>query len=228
MADSAARYRVLVVEDEAKTASTIALYLRNEGLEPVIAARGDEGLELATQGAFDLVILDLMLPGMNGREICKQLRQLSAVPIIMVTARSTESERIEGLDLGADDYVSKPFSPRELMARVRARLRASETSAQPLRSDSLSIDPGKRLVHLDSAPIQLTAVEFDLLLLLARHPGRVWTRQQLLDRILPEALDSSERTIDAHVKNIRCKIEPNRRDPRFIQTVFGVGYRFGE
>ena len=228
MADSAARYRVLVVEDEAKTASTIALYLRNEGLEPVIAARGDEGLELATQGAFDLVILDLMLPGMNGREICKQLRQLSAVPIIMVTARSTESERIEGLDLGADDYVSKPFSPRELMARVRARLRASETSAQPLRSGSLSIDPGKRLVHLDSAPIQLTAVEFDLLLLLARHPGRVWTRQQLLDRILPEALDSSERTIDAHVKNIRHKIEPNRRDPRFIQTVFGVGYRFGE
>ena len=218
---------MLVVEDEAKTAATIALYLRNENHEAVIADRGDEGLALAKAGGFDLIILDLMLPAVSGREICRQLRESSDVPIIMVTARSTETDRVHGLDLGADDYVSKPFSPKELMARVRARLRGKEAADRLLRIGQLCIDQQRRQVFVNDVPTELTAVEFDLLLILARHRGRVWTRQQLLDHVLPESLDSSERTIDAHVKNIRSKIEKDRRTPEYIQTVFGVGYRFG-
>ncbi|MDX1569431.1 MAG: response regulator transcription factor [Xanthomonadales bacterium] len=219
--------RVLIVEDEEKTAATLAMYMRREGLAPVIARDGAEGLALACDEDFDLVVLDLMLPRVDGREICRRLRERSAVPIIMVTARATERDCVQSLDLGADDYITKPFSPRELMARVRARLRNAEARAEPpLVRGALHIDPTSRQVRVGDVPVSLTAAEFDLLHCLAASPGRVWSRQQLMVQVFGEDTGRFDRTIDAHVKNLRGKIETDRRNPYFVQTVFGVGYRF--
>lgn len=221
---------ILVVEDDPGTADTIALYLRNEGFEPIIATDGDAGLRLARSDAFSLIVLDLNLPRRDGTEICRSLRKESKVPIIMVTARTTESDRIAGLDLGADDYVSKPFSPRELMARIRAALRRSDEPGDgtkpPLLRGPMTIDGEKRRVTLEDAPIDLTHHEHELLTVLAERPGKVWSRERLAERLFDDPWSRDLRTIDAHIKNLRAKIESDRRNPRWIQTVFGSGYRF--
>lgn len=243
------RPKVLIVEDEAKTASTVALYLRHAGIDVEVALDGSTGLEKARSGGragpFDLVILDVLLPGVDGREICRRVRAASAVPIVMVTARATEEDRIEGLDLGADDYMPKPFSPRELVARVRANLRRARMSgdgeaargddrpgaAPPIRRGGLTIDLERREARLvdrrGERVAELTAAELALLTSLAERPGAVWSRQRLLAR-LPAAPGSDgrdERTVDAHVKNLRRKLEPDRRRPRYLKTVFGAGYK---
>ena len=171
-----------------------------------------------------------MLPGVDGREICRVVRSGSRVPIIMLTARTTEQDRIDGLDLGADDYVTKPFSPRELVARVRANLRRSRMEGSafgaPLRRGELRIDPGAREVTVGGRRVELTRTEFDILLALASRPGQVWSRERLNDESFTEPATRGDRTIDAHIKNLRRKIEPDRRRPRYIRTVFGVGYKF--
>jgi DNA-binding response OmpR family regulator len=225
-------HHILIVEDEAKTASTVALYLRDAGMQVSIARTGDAGLEMARSGKHDLVVLDVMLPGIDGLEVCRGLRAQSSLPVILLTARTTEQERIDGLELGADDYVPKPFSPRELVARVRAVLRRTDdhdnSEGGALERGSLRVDPVRREVRIGDEGVDLTRVEFDLLLVLAGTPGRVWTRRQLIDKIFPDGRHVSPRTVDAHVKNLRGKIEPNRAEPRMVQTVFGVGYRFAE
>jgi len=227
--------RILLVEDDPKVARTVRLYLEAAGYEAVWVDDGRAALERAIGGSagkgaepFDLVVLDLMLPGLDGYAVCRRLREVSALPIIMLTARTTEDDRVRGLDLGADDYVAKPFSPRELMARIRAVLRRAETGTADgvLRVAALEIDLGARTVARDGRAIDLTPTELDLLATLARHPGRVFTREELIARALGEDFDGSDRTIDAHVKNLRRSLEPDPRHPRYVETVFGVGYRF--
>jgi DNA-binding response OmpR family regulator len=239
--DAGAKPRVLIVEDEAKTASTVALYLRHAGIDVEVALDGKTGLEKALGEPFDLVVLDVLLPGVDGREICRRVRAASAVPIVMVTARATEEERIEGLDLGADDYVPKPFSPRELVARVRANLRRARLIREaggapgdggppPLRRGALEIDRARHEARLAGRPLGLTAAQLELLAALAERPGVVWSRERLLAR-LPAAPGSNvrdTRTVDAHVKNLRRKLEPDRGGrgrPRYLKTVFGAGYK---
>lgn len=235
------RPRVLIVEDEAKTASTVALYLRHAGIDVEVALDGATGLEKALAGRFDLVILDVLLPGMDGREICRRVRESSAVPIVMVTARATEEDRIEGLDLGADDYVPKPFSPRELVARVRANLRrarmggesggeAAGGEAPALRRGVLEIDRARHEARWAGRDLGLTAAELELLAALAERPGVVWPRERLLARLPAGGTADGRdlRTVDAHVKNLRRKLEPDRRPggrPRYLKTVFGSGYK---
>ncbi|HZS14642.1 MAG TPA: response regulator transcription factor, partial [Candidatus Dormibacteraeota bacterium] len=180
----------------------------------------------------DIIVLDLGLPGIDGLDVARELRRTAAVPIIMLTARTEEADRVAGLELGADDYVSKPFSPRELVARVRAVLRRSDTARMQgdvvRAGDHLVLDASRMEVSVDGRPVELTATEFALLLHMARQPGRVFTRAQLLDAIHGVAVESYERAVDAHVKNIRRKIEADPHAPRHLQTVFGVGYRVAE
>lgn len=212
--------RILIVEDDAKTSASIEMYLRHEGYRTDIARTGDEGLARARQHAPDLVILDLMLPGKNGLEVCGALRTESKTPIIMLTARSTEDDKLLGLESGADDYVTKPFSPRELVARVRAVLRRAEpASEEPLIAGDLSLDRETREVTVRGANVILTAAEFRLLETLMRSPGRVFTRDELVEGGL-------DRTVDVHIKNLRRKIEIDRANPSRIVTVFGTGYKF--
>lgn len=222
--------RVLIVEDDRKTAATLQLYLEHEGYRVDLAHTGPAGLEASRSLVPDLVILDLMLPGMDGREVCRRLRAESQVPILMLTARTTEEDRIRGLDLGADDYIPKPFSPREVTARVRAVLRRSQLSgAAPgdvLRRGELTIRPDCQEVRMAGKLVTLTPTEFQILLVLARSPGRVFRRAQLVERAFGPHFEGFERTVDAHVKNLRRKIEPQREQPSYIVTVFGVGYRF--
>lgn len=221
--------RILIVEDDRKTSASIEMYLRHEGYETDIAPTGDDGLARAKRARPDLVILDLMLPGMNGLEVCRALRSQSAVPIIMLTARSTEEDKLRGLDLGADDYLTKPFSPRELMARVRAVLRRMEPADEPVETivaGDLVLDPSSREAVVRGESIALTAAEFRILETLARAPGRVFTREDLMQRSFGESYDGLDRTIDVHIKNIRRKIEDDRANPTHIVTVFGVGYKF--
>jgi DNA-binding response OmpR family regulator len=223
------RPRILIVEDEAKTASTVALYLRHAGMEVAVASDGRTGLDQARAGGFDLLILDVMLPGIDGREICRAVRAESPVPILLVTARTAEEDRIEGLELGADDYVAKPFSPRELVARVRANLRRArlEAEASPalLRRGPLVIDRARREARLGGRVLPLTPTELELLTALAERPGVVWTRRRLLERLPGAGAERSDRAIDAHVKNLRAKLEPDLGGPRWVSTVFGVGYK---
>jgi two-component system alkaline phosphatase synthesis response regulator PhoP len=177
----------------------------------------------------DMIVLDLGLPGMDGLDVTRQLRMTSAVPIIMLTARTEESDRIVGLELGADDYVDKPFSPKELVARIRAVLRRADATlggGETVRVGDLTIDIPKRRVTIGDAEIELTSTEFDLLLTLARHPGRIYTRAQLLDAVHGVSFESYERSVDAHIKNIRRKIEPEPKKPTLLLTVYGVGYKF--
>ena len=212
--------RILIVEDDAKTSASIEMYLRHEGYRTDVARTGDEGLSRARQHTPDLVILDLMLPGRNGLEVCGMLRTESKTPIIMLTARSTEDDKLLGLESGADDYVTKPFSPRELVARVRAVLRRAEPAAEgPLIAGDLSLDRETREVTLRGAHVTLTAAEFRLLETLMRSPGRVFTRDELVEGGL-------DRTVDVHIKNLRRKIEADRANPSRIVTVFGTGYKF--
>ena len=219
---------ILVVDDDAKTVASVRLYLEHAGCEVVSAADGREALVRAEAAPKpDLIVLDLMLPGLDGFEVCRRLREISDVPIIMLTARSTEEDRLEGLDLGADDYVIKPFSPRELAARVRAVLRRVPGGAEgpPVRVGDLVVDAARHEVTRAGASIELTPREFRLLEALARAPGRAFSRAELLDRAFGADSEALDRTIDAHVVNLRRKLEADRQGPPLIETVFGVGYR---
>jgi DNA-binding response OmpR family regulator len=219
---------ILVVEDEHKTADTIRRYLEHARYEVVVCSNGAAALNEAASGRCDLVVLDLALPSLDGIEICRALREAGRqVPIIMLTARTTEDDRVRGFDVGADDYVTKPFSPRELVRRVRAVLRRDHSPATPtLRHGGLSIDLDTRQVFVGEREVPLTATEFRLLVKLMKAPGRAFTRSELVECVLGEDGDALERTIDAHVMNLRRKLESDRTNPRFILTVFGVGYRF--
>jgi DNA-binding response OmpR family regulator len=218
--------RILVVDDEPKIVQLVRDYLERAGFAVSTARDGNEALMRAHQERPDLIVLDLGLPGLDGLEVTRRLRRDSGVPIIMLTARHEETDKVVGLELGADDYVTKPFSPRELEARVRAVLRR-QTRAQDdvLRAGDLTLDVPHLRTEVSGRPVSLTATEFELLAALARQPGRVFTRAQLLDAIHGVAFESYERAIDAHVKNIRRKIEPDPREPRYLLTVYGVGYR---
>jgi DNA-binding response OmpR family regulator len=223
--------RILIIDDERSVHDVARAYLEREGYDVVSAIAGRDGLALAEALQPSVVILDLMLPDLPGEEICAELRRDADVAIVMLTAKSTEDDRIRGLDLGADDYLPKPFSPRELVARVRALLR--RTGARPavveqvLRFDGgrLCLDPERHQAVVEGRPVELTPSEFKLLLALARSPGRVFSRFELVNRVQGHDYEGYERTIDAHVKNLRRKIESDVGNPRYVQTVHGVGYR---
>ncbi len=219
--------RILIVDDEPKIVQLVRDYLERAGFAVSTARDGNEALMRARQERPDLIVLDLGLPELDGLEVTRRLRRDSGVPIIMLTARHEETDKVVGLELGADDYVTKPFSPRELEARVRAVLRRQAAGADPdvLRAGDLTLDIPRLRTEVSGRPVELTGTEFQLLAALARQPGRVFTRAQLLDAIHGVAFDSYERAIDAHVKNIRRKIEPDPRTPRYLLTVYGVGYR---
>ena len=221
--------RILVVDDEEMILRTVRAYLDREGLKTYTATDGEEALRAFEEKGPDLIVLDLMLPKLNGIEVTKRIRAKSSVPIIMLTAKAAEADRIVGLELGADDYVVKPFSPRELVARVRAVLRRIEGEAsatERIAVGELEIDLKTREVKVNDREVELTPTEFDLLAFLARHPGHVFTRLQLLREVQGYTYDVFARTIDTHVKNLRRKIEEDPKEPRYILTVHGVGYRF--
>jgi DNA-binding response OmpR family regulator len=223
---------VLVVDDEPEIVRLVRDYLERAGFAVSTAGDGESALRAAHRDRPDIVVLDLGLPGLDGLDVARELRRDGEVPIIMLTARTEEADRVAGLELGADDYVPKPFSPRELVARVRAVLRRSDsarTQGDVVRAGALVLDAARMETTVDGRLVDdLTPTEFALLLHMARQPGRVFTRAQLLDAVHGVAVESYERAIDAHVKNIRRKIEADPRAPRRLQTVFGVGYRVGE
>jgi len=219
--------RVLVVDDDVKTVELVKLYLNRDGYRVLTAYDGIEALRLAREGHPDLIVLDLMLPGMDGLEVCRVIRAESDVPIIMLTARTTDQDKLTGLDLGADDYVTKPFSPRELAARVRAILRRlpGERGPDIVRQGDLTIDFRKSEAFLAGRPLNLTMVELRLLGTLAREPGRVFSRAQLIEKALGYDFEGFDRTIDVHILNLRRKLEPDPKHPRYIRTVYGAGYK---
>jgi DNA-binding response OmpR family regulator len=221
---------VLVVDDELKIARLVRDYLTEAGFDVALAATGPAAVASVRSDRPDLVILDLGLPGMDGYDVTRAIRGQSAIPIIMLTARSEETDRIVGLELGADDYVVKPFSPRELVARVKAVLRRTggEVATETIRVMDLLISLPHRSVERDGSRIELTATEFELLKALASSPGRVFTRGQLLDSIRGVSFESYERAIDAHIKNLRKKLEPDPPRPIYVLTVYGVGYKFSD
>lgn len=224
---------ILVVDDEPNIREVVALYLNREGYRVSTAADGAEALRLAETHDFDLIVLDLMLPKIEGLEVFRRLRADSSVPVIMLTAKSSETERIVGLELGADDYVPKPFSPRELVARVGAVLRRVRAGApvanareKPLEIAHLRIDPRARSVTVQGRPVTLTATEFDLLWFLASHPSQVFSRDQLLDHVWGHDFFGDASTVTVHVRRLREKVESDPARPRMIVTVWGVGYKF--
>jgi DNA-binding response OmpR family regulator len=221
---------ILVVDDDPKTVACVRLYLEHGGYDVAVAVDGRAALIRARATPQpDLIVLDLMLPCIDGLGVCRALRAESSVPVIMLTARATEEDHLLGLDLGADDYVSKPFSPRALVARVRAVLRrsaAGPADGPPIRCGELVIDPEKHEVRVGGRSVELTRREFALLLALARAPGRVFSRDELLERAFGPESEALDRTVDAHVMNLRKKLEPDPSRPTYVQTVFGVGYRF--
>mgnify|MGYP003590932559 FL=1 len=219
---------ILIVEDEFELVKILRSYLEAAGYTVVTASRGDQGLALWEKQRPDLVLLDLNLPGMDGLDVARSIRRKDETPIIMVTARVEETDRLIGLELGADDYLTKPYSPREVVARVRAVLRragSARTAAAVLRLSDLTIDLEAHSVERDGARIELTPTEFNLLAAMADQPGRVCNRLQLLEAVQGTAYEGYERTIDAHIKNLRAKLEIDPKEPRYIETVFGVGYR---
>jgi two-component system alkaline phosphatase synthesis response regulator PhoP len=223
--------KILVVDDEPEIVKLVRAYLEQAGFSVVTAAEGQEALAVFRHEYPNLVILDLNLPGMDGLDVCRALRRTSDVPIIMLTARIEETDRLIGLELGADDYVVKPFSPREIVARTRAVLRRAEgepVSPDILNSGDLSLDLVRRTATLAEEVLDLTTMEFDLLTLLVMHPGQVFTRIQLLERLQEHAYLGYERTIDVHIKNLRKKLRDDPKNPHFIGTVRGVGYHFVE
>lgn len=221
---------ILVAEDDTKTVDLIRLYLQRDRFRVLVARDGRQAIDLARAGKPDLVVLDLMLPRVHGLDVCRVLRAESRVPIIMLTARASEDDKLLGLDLGADDYVVKPFSPRELVARVRVVLRRlgqePDDSPPQLVFGVLSIDMMRHRVDVQGKPVVLTPKEFKLLTVLARAPGRVFTREQLLDRVFGPAYAGGERTVDVHVMHLRRKLEAHPDQPAYLHTVFGVGYKF--
>jgi DNA-binding response OmpR family regulator len=222
---------VLIVEDEIELAQVLRDYLEKAGFRVQLATSGPAAVSTFRHLPADLVVLDLNLPGLDGLDVARELRRTSQVPIIMATARVEESDRLVGLELGADDYVVKPYSPREVVARVRAVLRraqAAPTAPEILRAGDIVVDRTRHKVTIREKVVDLTPMEFELLAALVAQPGRVFSRAQLQKATQGDAFEGYERTIDAHVKNLRAKIEPDPRQPRYVLTVFGVGYRFAE
>jgi len=224
--------KILIIEDEPSVLEAISAYLRKEGYEVYTAERGYKGLEYFKNIKFDLIILDLMLPDISGEEICKIIRKDSSAYIFMLTAKSSLEERIKGLDLGADEYLVKPFSPREIVARVNALFRRIKDSKDnqniaSFNSGELIIDREKREVILSGEEIPFTPIEFDILNILSANPGIVLSRETLIDRVLGSDFEGVDRTIDVHIKNIRKKIEDDTKNPLYIMTVFKLGYKFG-
>ncbi|HEY9086855.1 MAG TPA: response regulator transcription factor [Anaerolineaceae bacterium] len=220
---------ILIIEDEGELAQVLRSYLESGGYTVATAQRGDSGLSLFHRLRPDLVILDLNLPGLDGMQVAREIRSQANTPLIMATARVDETNRLLGLELGADDYIIKPYSPREVVARVRAVLRRANPNGVPnrrLQSGDLIVDQDAHLVTRGDAVLDLTPTEFNLLAALISQPGRAFTRLQLLDSAQGTAYEGYERSIDAHIKNLRAKIEPDPRRPYYIETVFGVGYRF--
>jgi DNA-binding response OmpR family regulator len=223
--------RILLVDDEQPVQKLLSFPLEKEGYEVVPALDGQEALKRFENERFDLVVLDIMLPKMDGLEVCRRMRAKSSVPIIMLTAKAEEIDKVLGLEIGADDYITKPFSMREFRSRVRAALRRAEMgqldgSDEPLDRGELHIDMAKRTTELAGEAVQLTYVEFEILSVLARHPGRVYTRDMLLDRIWGDSAFRDQRTIDVHIRHLREKLEQDPRIPEYLLTVRGVGYRF--
>ncbi len=222
---------ILVVDDEPRIAQIARDYLVEAGFKVITASNGAEALSIARSAHPDLVVLDLALPRLDGLDVTRALRQDSNVPIIMLTARVEESDKLVGLELGADDYITKPFSPKELVARVRAVIRRTEAPPERgdiLRVGDLSFDLPRMKTTVGGRPIDLTPTEFQLLTTLARQPGRIFTRAQLLDAVRGVSVESFERAVDAHIKNIRRKLEPDPSTPRYILTVYGVGYKLAD
>ena len=229
--------RILIIEDNTDLSQLLASHLRDLSYDVDLASDGADGLARAGRKAYDLIILDIMLPGLDGLEICRRIRERPPyVPILMLTARSSETDRVVGLEMGADDYVTKPFSIRELIARVKAIFRRAEQlgrgGAGPattrIEVGSLVIDPERRAVTMNGAPVDLTAKEFDLLLYFAGHPGRVFTRSHLLDAVWGYGHDGYEHTVNSHINRLRAKIEQDPARPRYVLTSWGVGYKFVE
>jgi two-component system, OmpR family, response regulator RegX3 len=222
--------RILLVEDEKSIRSAVAAYLERESYWVTPAEDGQAALDEFEKHKFDVVVLDLMLPKVSGEQVCREIRNVSDVPIIMLTAKGEEDDRIAGLELGADDYLVKPFSPRELVARVRALLRRAHVDSEPQRDrlvfGDLEVDVTGHKAFWHGNELELTASEFKLLTTLARYPGRVYSRMELVEKVLGYDFEGYERTIDSHVKNLRAKLGDDPKEPRFIYTVHGVGYRF--
>jgi DNA-binding response OmpR family regulator len=224
--------RILLVDDEQPVQKLLTFPLEKEGYEVVQAVDGQQALQAFDQQQFDLVVLDIMLPRMDGLEVCRRLRAKSRVPIIMLTAKAEEIDKVIGLEIGADDYITKPFSMREFRSRVRAALRraemvpAPETDEEPLERDEIRIDFAKRRTELRGEPVELTYVEFEILAALARAPGRVFSRDMLLERVWGDSSYRDPRTVDVHIRHLREKIEDDPKTPEYLLTVRGVGYRF--
>jgi DNA-binding response OmpR family regulator len=222
---------VLVVDDEARIVQLARDYLEHAGFTVLTAADGPSALESVRRHRPDLVVLDIGLPGLDGLDVTRELRRDSAIPIVMLTARDDELDKLLGLELGADDYLTKPFSPRELVARVKAVLRRTEGAATPgdvIRAGDVVLDVPRMRAEVAGRTADLTATEFGLLATMAASPGRIFTRSQLLDAVRGVAFESYERAIDSHIKNLRRKVEPDPREPRYVLTVYGVGYRFAD
>ncbi len=222
--------KILVVDDNPTIVEVLAAYLREDGFEVVTASDGPQALAVAASEKPDLALLDIMLPGIDGIELTRRFQRDRNLPVILVTARTDEIDRLIGLEVGADDYVSKPFSPREVVARVKAVLRREERyafagSLDVLRIGGLEVDGGGRTVSVNGTPVPLTRTEFDILATLAAHPGRVYSRMQLMEAAQGVAFEGYERTMDAHVKNLRRKLGDDPKDPTYVHTVFGVGYK---
>jgi DNA-binding response OmpR family regulator len=224
--------KILVVDDDRKTVDLLRLYLEKDGYQVLAAHDGRQALDLTRQRRPDLIVLDLMLPNVDGLDVCRILRAESATPIIMLTARTTEDDKLLGLDLGADDYITKPFSPREVVARVRVVLRrvGAEREQEPasIHFRHLAVDFVGHAARLRGEPLRLTPKEFKLLETLIKQPGRAWSRLDLLEQVFGFDYEGLERTVDVHVMNLRRKIERDPARPEYIQTVYGVGYKFAE
>ena len=222
--------RVLVVEDEESFSEPLAYMLRREGFEVTTAATGPDALDEFERTGADIVLLDVMLPGLSGTEVCRKLRAQSSVPIIMLTAKDSEIDKVVGLELGADDYVTKPYSARELIARMRAVLRrggeAEAAQSSTLESGRVRMDVDRHIVSIDGEHVPMPLKEFDLLEMLLRNPGRVLTRAQLIDRVWGADYVGDTKTLDVHIKRLRAKIEPDPANPKFVLTVRGLGYKF--
>ena len=222
--------KVLVVDDDVKTVELVKLYLNRDGYRVLTAYNGNDALQIARESRPDLIVLDLMLPGMNGLDVCRILRQESEVPIIMLTAMTTDDDRLTGLNIGADDYVTKPFSPRELAARVRAVLRRlpGERGPEKIEYGALTVNFIKHEAYLEGKSLNLTPIEFKVLGTLLKEPGRVFSRAQIIEKAFGHDFDSFDRTIDVHILKLRRKLEPDPHHPRYIKTIYGAGYKLLE
>jgi DNA-binding response OmpR family regulator len=222
--------KVLVVDDDVKTVELVKLYLNSDGYRVLTAYNGNDALQMARESHPDLIVLDLMLPGISGLDVCRTLRAESDVPIIMLTALTTDDDRLTGLDLGADDYVTKPFSPRELAARVRAVLRRlpGERGPEKIEHGALTVNYLKHEAFLEGKPLNLTPIEFKVLGALVKEPGRVFSRAQIIEKALGDDFNGFDRTIDVHILKLRRKLEPDPHNPRYIKTIYGAGYKLLE